>query len=171
LRCCSAPPACQRLIALEKISEPIGVQRDSYFHFSKSILRCEAMISSKAGSGVQRPTKSEKSAFGLRPPVTAASSSKITWLRLLRALCGLPAEYRVDLARHTSNRVLNLACLSLQACMIARRAGPQAAEAMSRRRRQSDTLQTPIGTFRKPCFRSLHTKNSTHKSDLLERRL
>src|SRR5258707_11118147 len=75
-------PLGERSVALEKIREPVGIQRDSHFHLSQSIWRCEAIISSKAGSGVHRPTTSEKSARCLRPIVATVSSSRITWLRL-----------------------------------------------------------------------------------------
>lgn len=59
-----------------------GIERDSHFHFFQSICRWDASISSNAGSGVQRPTRSEKSARGLSTIVVAVSSSTISWFRL-----------------------------------------------------------------------------------------
>ena len=81
------------------------------------------MTSSKAASGVQGPTRSEKSALGLRPPVAAARFIQDYLVEALGALRGLAAEYRVDFAWHAPDSVLDLARLSLDTYMIAGRAG------------------------------------------------
>src|SRR5580692_3727809 len=70
-----AQPVSQFGVALKQIGEPVGVQGDSYFHLSQSIWRWDAITSSNAGSGVQRPTKSEKSALRGRPMAARVSSS------------------------------------------------------------------------------------------------
>ena len=65
-------------VALKQINQPVGVERDSYFHLVESILRCPVSIWSNSGSGVHWPDKSEKSAFWDRAVVVRANSAKIT---------------------------------------------------------------------------------------------
>src|ERR1700685_69227 len=69
-----AQTVSQLRIALKQIGEPVGVEGNSYFHLSQSIWRWDAITSSNAGSGVQRPTKSEKSVLRGRPMVARVSS-------------------------------------------------------------------------------------------------
>src|ERR1035438_1742223 len=107
---------CQRGIALKEIDQAAGVQRDSHFHLSGSIWRCADRILSKAGSGAHRPTRSEKSARHLCPPVAMVSSSEchgwctewiVTAASCLHdsAVCRQPApdylDVPVSLARRT----------------------------------------------------------------------